>query len=193
MSKYIICFVCGVLVCLIFICFIYNKVTTNPITTSIIVDTIYIERNIAPVSFTAVGNLNATNSPIPIKTDDTGKIIIVDSSIHKSITCDKSITCESTADDYLLLTNAISSLDKYILPEFIVRFDTVISRDTFNLCYEFPRNLFSFDFLPHKDSIMFQQITIEHTKIHTKTNWLTTLLISTSTGIVGYLIGQKKN
>ncbi|MCL2039121.1 MAG: hypothetical protein FWG85_01670 [Bacteroidetes bacterium] len=83
-------------------------------------------------------------------------------------------------------------MDKYILPEFVVSFDTIINRDTFNLRYDFPSNLFSFDFLPHRDSIMFQQITIEHTKIQNKQNWLTTFLISTGAGIAGYIIGKKK-
>ena len=164
MIKYVLCFVCGVAVCLVFVCFMCNKVATGPVITSVSIDTIYIERDILPVSFVAVGKLDASKSPIEIRPDTTGKIIVIDT--------------------------AISSLDKYILPEFVVSFDTVVNRDTFNLRYEFPVNLFSFDFLPHRDSLMFQQITIEHTKIQTKTNWVTTLLISTGTGVVGYFIGK---
>ncbi|MCL2039119.1 MAG: hypothetical protein FWG85_01660 [Bacteroidetes bacterium] len=53
MSKYILCFVCGVAVCLIITCFMCNKVATNSITTSISIDTIYIERGVEAVSFTA--------------------------------------------------------------------------------------------------------------------------------------------
>ena len=85
-----------------------------------------------------------------------------------------------------------TAIDKYILPEFIVNFDTIVNRDTFSLRYEFPRNLFHFDFGPHKDSLMFQQLTIEHKITETKTNWWTTFIIATGSCVAGYLLGSNR-
>ena len=181
MTKYILCFICGIAVCLIFIYFPTgcNKIRTPTITSTktlsidtIRVDTIYIERDVQSVSFTGVGkldtnNTNIMNSKLPIKIDSTG-IIVLDNIYN-------------------------TTLDKYILPEFIVYFDTIVNRDTFNLRYEFPLNLFRFDFMPHKDSIMFQQVTIEHKVAEQKTNWLTTLAIATGTGVLGYFIGSSRS
>ena len=191
MIKYILSFLCGVIICFIFVCFMGNKVTTNSITKSISVDTvhidtIYIERDIIPVSFLGVGTLDATTSPIPIKTDTSGKIYVSSAGTCSLIKSNDI----STEDSFLLLCSDISSLDKYILPDFIVSFDTVVNRDTFHLRYEFPSNLFSFDFLPHKDSVMFQQLTISHTITNTKTNWFSTILISTRVGVIGYFVGK---
>jgi hypothetical protein len=176
MIKYILCFVCGIVICFLF--FIFqgncNKIKTLTSASSTIsidtihIDTIYIERDIQAVSFIGAGKLDATNSKIPIKSNITNNIIIIDS---------------------IDISN-IDALDKYILPEFIVSLDTIVNRDTFSLRYEFPNNLFGFDFAPHKDSIMFRQIIIEHKITETKTNWFTTLSISTGAGIIGFLIGK---
>ena len=173
MTKYILCFILGMVVSLIIVCIIFACFTkqrgnnkTTYMTDTIHIDTIYIERDVQPVSFVGIGRLEPTRLSIPIKIDTTGEIIIDNNTLDKYI------------------------LSDYLLPDFIVSYDTIVNKDTFSLKYEFPRNLFTFDFEPHRDSIIFQQITIE-TKT-TKTNWLTTLAISTGTGIIGYLIGNRR-
>ena len=174
MIKYSLCFISGICICLIFFLFLsgYNKIRTPTSSTinvdTLHIDTIYIERDVQSVSFIGIGKLDTTISQIQIKIDTTGMIKIVDS-----------------------IDN--SEFDKYILPEFIVYFDTIINKDTFSLCYKFPLNLFDFNFAPHSDSIMFQQVTIEHKVIETKSNWLTTLAISTGVGILGYLVGSNRS
>ena len=181
-NRYIIGFILGLAICFIFIRVDKNEKTISEYTKTII-DTIFIERDIQPVSFSVIGKLNATNSPIPIKTDTTGKIEIDNEEMLKQI----QHTCHTE-----LGSVSYDAIDKYILPEFIVSFDTIINRDTFNLRYEFPQNLFHFDFEPHKDSIMFQQITTEHRTTKTKTNYLKTFIIATGSCVAGYLIGSSR-
>jgi len=131
MIKYILCFISGVVVCLIFM--YYTTLSPHKMeTTSITIDTIYIERDVHPVTFTATGKLDTSKSSPLIKTDTTGKIVLVDN-----------IISDTTHMEFVSVS---SGIDKYILPEFIVYFDTVIYKDTFGLQYEFPNNLFHFNF-----------------------------------------------